>query len=55
MKGTNITGGDYVVKGITEDWDIKGVGDFNGDGKSDIVWQNTKDGDVYMYLMDGTK
>ncbi|KJU82781.1 FG-GAP repeat-containing protein, partial [Candidatus Magnetobacterium bavaricum] len=55
MKGTNITDGDYVVRGITEDWDIKRVADFNADGKSDIVWQNTKNGDVYMYLMDGTK
>ncbi|KJU82724.1 secreted protein containing DUF1566 [Candidatus Magnetobacterium bavaricum] len=55
MKGTNITGGDYVVKGITEKWGIKGVADFNGDGKSDIIWQHKDEGDVYMYIMDGTK
>ncbi|MBF0539487.1 MAG: DUF1566 domain-containing protein, partial [Nitrospirae bacterium] len=55
MNKTSITGGDFVVKGLTADWDIKGVGDFNGDGKADIVWQNTNNGDVYIYLMDGTK
>ena len=21
-------------------WQVKGTGDFNGDGKSDILWQN---------------
>ncbi|MBF0337943.1 MAG: DUF1566 domain-containing protein [Nitrospirae bacterium] len=29
--------------------------DFNGDGHSDILWRNTKTGDVYIWLMDGTK
>ncbi|MES0336653.1 MAG: VCBS repeat-containing protein [Candidatus Magnetobacterium sp. LHC-1] len=28
--------------------------DFNGDGKSDILWQNSKTGDVAVWLMDGT-
>ncbi|MBF0539480.1 MAG: VCBS repeat-containing protein [Nitrospirae bacterium] len=29
--------------------------DFDGDGKSDILWQNTLTGDVYLWLMNGTK
>ncbi len=28
--------------------------DFNGDGKSDILWQNGSNGAVYMWFMDGT-
>ena len=27
--------------------------DFNGDGKSDILWRNTATGDNYIYLMNG--
>ena len=34
-------------------WEIKGSGDFNGDGKSDIVWQSS-DGTPALWLMDGT-
>ena len=34
-------------------WEIKGTGDFNGDGKSDIIWQG-ENGTAAMWLMDGT-
>ena len=34
-------------------WQIEGTGDFNGDGKSDILWQND-DGTPAIWLMDGT-
>ena len=33
---------------------VAGVGDFNGDGKSDILWRNTSTGMVAMWLMNGT-
>jgi hypothetical protein len=32
---------------------VAGIGDFNGDGKSDILWQDTS-GDVAEWLMNGT-
>ena len=35
------------------DWEIKGTGDFNGDAKVDILWQN-HDGTPAIWLMDGT-
>jgi len=31
---------------------VHGTGDFNGDGKADIAWQNT-DGTAAVWLMDG--
>ena len=34
-------------------WHVVGSGDFNGDGKSDILWQNT-DGQAAIWLMNGT-
>jgi hypothetical protein len=34
-------------------YDIVGTGDFNGDGKSDILWRHTTLGDVWIWLMDG--
>jgi hypothetical protein len=32
-------------------WTIVGTGDFNGDGKSDIVWRRSSDGLVTIWLM----
>ena len=34
-------------------WQVKGVGDFNGDGKSDILFQNSVDGSCYVWELDG--
>ena len=30
-----------------------GTGDFDGDGKSDILWRNTNNGQNYVWFMDG--
>jgi hypothetical protein len=35
-------------------WLIKGVGEFDGDGKADILWQNSVSGQLYVSLMNGT-
>src|SRR6266480_6778207 len=34
-------------------WQVQGVGDFDGDGKADILWRNTSTGENYIYLMNG--
>ena len=35
-------------------WSIQETGDFNGDGKSDILWIDNS-GNVCMWLMNGTQ
>ena len=34
-------------------WVMQHVGDFNGDGKTDILWRHSLTGEVGMWLMDG--
>ena len=54
MSGTNIVGGGLLTAsnpGPT--WHIKGTGDFNNDGHTDIAFQND-DGTVAIWEMSGT-
>jgi hypothetical protein len=37
---------------VGNDWTIDGTGDFNGDGKTDILWRNTN-GTVVIWEMNG--
>jgi hypothetical protein len=34
--------------------DVGAVADYNGDGNTDILWQNTSTGECGIYLMNGT-
>jgi hypothetical protein len=55
MNGTAITSqASPETVAPSSGWVIKGIGDFNADGKSDILWQNSSNGEVYIWLMNGT-
>jgi len=38
---------------VSPDWALRGSGDFNADGKPDLIWHNTTTGGVICWLMDG--
>ena len=42
-----------TVTGPGAGWNITSSGDFNGDGKSDILWSNTTTGQTEVFLMNG--
>jgi hypothetical protein len=51
MKGGNINQA-VDLQVVDNSWHIDGIGDFNGDGKSDILWRND-DGRVSIWMMNG--
>ena len=53
MNGTNVISEAAVADNPGPSWKAIGTGDFNGDGKSDILWQNA-DGQAAIWEMNGT-
>src|SRR6266850_1558315 len=55
MNGTAILAGEGYVRTVADSsWKIIGYGDFNGDGRADILWRNNTSGQNYVYVMNGT-
>jgi hypothetical protein len=38
---------------MPDDWHVQGVGDFNGDGNSDVLWRQDGSGQMYIWEMNG--
>jgi hypothetical protein len=55
LNGTSLVSSDLLTPHYVSDtnWKIVGTGDFNADGKPDIVWQEQTQGWVGIWLMDG--
>ncbi len=58
MNGSSILSSDAITSGgvaVTPDasWSVAGIGDFNGDGRRDVLWRNTS-GEVSAWLMNGS-
>jgi len=55
MNGALILPGEGYLRGVADaNWKIVGIGDFDGDGKADLLWRNSSTGQNYIYFMDGT-
>jgi hypothetical protein len=53
MDGVTRIGGDYLQAAADQNWKIVGTGDFNKDGKVDILWRNISTGENYVWYLDG--
>jgi hypothetical protein len=54
MDGSTILPSEGYLRAVADqNWKIAAVGDFDADGKADILWRNSATGENYIYLMDG--
>ncbi len=54
VNGTTVTRGfdlEWNVPGTT--WQVRGTGDFNGDGSADILWHNATTGQLSVWYLSG--
>jgi hypothetical protein len=55
MNGTAIKPTEGYLRAVADDaWQIVGSGDYDGDGKGDLLWRNATTGENYVYFMNAT-
>jgi sugar lactone lactonase YvrE len=55
MNGTAMSGVmDLHLEAVSADWRTVGAADFNGDGKTDILWRNSQTGGTLITIMNGS-
>jgi hypothetical protein len=52
MNGAGTIGTGYTAAQADNGWTIQGIGDFDADGRSDILWRHSG-GALYIWLMNG--
>ena len=53
MNGVTPASVDYTTSVTDPNWQVMGVGDFNGDGQSDLLWRNSATGENVVWYMNG--
>ena len=54
MNGLTIASeGSVNVVDPVSGWQVQGIGDFDGDGRDDVLWRNLATGENYIWLMNG--
>lgn len=41
------------IRSVGSHWDIRGIGDFNADGKADLLWRDTRTGQNSLWFLGG--
>jgi uncharacterized delta-60 repeat protein len=55
MNGTSVLSGSGPLPTLADlHWHTAGVGDFNGDGRADILWRDDSAGQTMMWMMNGS-
>jgi len=53
MSNADLSGFGFTGGHMGSEWTAIGIGDFNKDGKSDLLWQRSGMGDAAIWLMNG--
>jgi hypothetical protein len=53
MNGRTLPPAIGILGAVPSDWQVKGIGDFDGDGNADVLWQHPATGTVAAWFMNG--